>query len=422
MANENGFGENATTHAIRFQDRNYRLTREWVGKQVNAEVYRNDDWRWPTLKFLSFHEGKLILLNTCENRSYKLSLQIQEGHLMVSCSCGNTGSTICEHAYAGIYTIIWHLGEHYFQKLQPDGAMTLAFTHGNHFDKKESTAGIEVSPRPELKSVFQLAPKLEQINLPAILKLPAPPSQAEATHSEEALGYLLIVSSRNKLLPALLPCLGKLNKNKTDIKTFNHFLSGVQKQYSGLITDSQRELNAACFHLWKMVEKLPGHLIKEQASKQWEDSQGAVLDAWKKLFPLLQKQSFVYSYYLYGVRELKNRPARGRIKNITLSESLPSIRFVLADKGAFYQLQMQVWVNGKELSGYDAGTTLFIQHQQILYLLPSLKDAAIAEWIHRSGGWITVFKEHFSQFDQEVLKPLRENYKIEIVVPKRRIK
>ncbi len=422
MANKDGSGENVTTHAIRFQDKNYRLTREWVGKQVDAEAYNNDDWRWPTLKFLSFHEGKLILLNTCENQSYKLSLQIQEGHLMVSCSCGNAGSTICEHAYAGIYTIIWHLGERYFEKLKPGGSMALAFTHGNHFDKKESTAGIDVFPRPELKSVFQLAQKMEQINLPAILKLPASSAQAEATHSEEALGYLLIISSRNKLLPALLPCLGKLNKNKTGIKTFNHFLSGVQKQYSDIVTNSQKELNTACFHLWKMVEKLPGHLINEQAPKQLKDSQGAVLDAWKKLFPLLQKQSFVYSYYLYGVRELKNRPARGRIKKITISESLPSIRFVLVDKGAFYQFQMHVLVNGKELSGYDAGITLFIQHQQILYLLPSLRDAAIAEWIHRSGGWISIFKEHLSRFEETILTPLKESYTIDLLPLKRKRK
>src|ERR1700737_4596324 len=112
MANKDGSSEKLTTHTIRFQDKNYRLTREWVGKQVTVEVDNNDDWRWPTLKFLSYNEGKLVLLNSCENRSYKLALQIQGYHLLVSCSCGNTDSSICKHAYAGIYTIIWHLGEH----------------------------------------------------------------------------------------------------------------------------------------------------------------------------------------------------------------------------------------------------------------------------------------------------------------------
>lgn len=411
--------ENATTHTILFQDKNYRLTREWVGKQVDAEAYNNDDWRWPTMKFQSYHEGKLSLLNTCENRSYKLVLQIQDDHLLVGCSCGNSGPTICEHAYAGIYTVIWHLGEYYFEKLQPDGAMALAFAHGNHFDKEESTAGIDVSPRPELKSVFRLAPKMKQINLAAILKLPAPPAQAEIIQSEEALGYLMIISSRSKLLPALLPCFGRLNKDKTDIKIFSNFLSGVQKQYSHLLTDNQKELNTVCYHLWKIVEKSSGQLLPEQPPKNWEDKLDAVFNAWKKLFPLLQKQAFVYSYYLYGVRELKNRPAKKRIKRITLSELLPSLRFTLTDKGAFYQFQMQVWVNGKELSKYDAGVTLFILQQQTLYMLPSLRDAAISEWLHRSGGWITVFKEHFTQFEENVLTPLRESYTIDLLPLKR---
>jgi hypothetical protein len=98
---------------------------------------------------------------------------------------------------------------------------------------------------------------------------------------------------------------------------------------------------------------------------------------------------------------------------------LPSLRFTLTDKGAFYQFQMQVWVNGKELSEYDAGVTLFILQQQTLYMLPSLRDAAISEWLHVSGGWITVFKEHFTQFDENVLTPLRESYTIDLLPLKR---
>ncbi|MCW3090488.1 MAG: hypothetical protein JWP81_1557 [Ferruginibacter sp.] len=418
MAIKNNPTGDISPHIIRFQDNNYQLTREWLDKEVDAKVRNNDDWRWPTLKFISYQEGHVTLLNTCGNRSHTLMLQVKDGHLLVNCSCSNTGITICEHAYAGLYTIIWHLGERYFEKLQPNGTIALAFAYKNYFDKEETTAGLNVSVRPELKSVFRLAQKLETIDLPAILKLPALPAQEEVSHPAEALGYLVIISYRSKLLPALLPCVGKLNKIGTDIKIFNQFLSGVQKQYSNLVTDSQQELNTACYHLWKMVEKIPGHIIQKEPIQKMEDKLSAIFGAWKKILPLLQKQQFIYSYYLYGLRELKDRPAKKRIQKITLSELLPALRFMLADKGAFYQLQLQVWLNGKLLTGYDAGIAFFIRHQETFYMLSSLRDAAIAEWIHRSGGWITIFKEHFSQFEQEVLMPLRESYTIETSLSK----
>jgi len=420
MANTDTPSGNTTPKIIRFQDENYRLSTEWLGKQAGTKVLGKGNWHSPTLKFISYQQGSLTLLNTCKNQSYKLALQVQENQLLVNCECGHTGSAICEHAYGCLWTIIWRLGERYFEKLKPDGAIALAFAHKNYFDKKETTAGLDVSLRPELKSVFQLAPKVDPIDLPAILKLPSAPAQEETIISEEALGYLLIISFRNKLLPALLPCMGKLNKNRTDIKIFNQFLSGVQKQYSHLLTDTQKELNTACYHLWKVVEKTPGNIIQAKPIKKLDDILAVIFDSWRKILPLLQRQPFVYSYYLYGVGQLKKRPAKSQIGKIVVSELSPSLRFVLADKGAVYQLQMLITGNGKLISGFETGITLFILHQQTIYMLASLRDAAIAEWIHRSGGWITVFKEHFSGFERKILIPLKESYPVEFVSSKKR--
>lgn len=369
-----------------------------------------------------FHQGKLTLLNTCNKLSYQLILEVQEDQLLVACNCGHGGSTICEHADGALFTILWRLGEHYFEKLQPDGAMALAFAYKSYFDKKESVAGMDVSPRPELETVYRLAPKMERVNLSAVLQLPAAPVQPDIPQHDEALAYLLITPSRNKLLPSLLPCLGNLSKDRTGIKSFSQFLRGLQKQYDNLLTGSQKEMNQVCYQLWKQVEKLPGHIIQEFPAKKNTDALLSVFEAWQKIFPVLQKQPFLYSYYLYGVRELKKRPAKNRIQRIVLSLDSPTLKFQLSDKGAIYQLEMQVSVNGKLLSGYDPGTTLFIQHQKTFYLLGSLRDAAVAEWMHRSGGLITVFKEHFAQFEQGILTPLQTHYTVHAITPRKRSK
>jgi hypothetical protein len=111
--------------------------------------------------------------------------------------------------------------------------------------------------------------------------------------------------------------------------------------------------------------------------------------------------------------ELKRTPQKNRVRKISLSAVAPVLQFVLKDKGVFYQLEMQVWIINRLLEKPDTGTTFFIGNNQTLYMLSSIRDAAIAEWIHRSGGWITIFKEHFVQFEQEILLPLQQCYPVE---------
>jgi hypothetical protein len=408
---------------IRFQDKGFRLSIDALKKQARAKAANHANWRSPALKFVSFHQGVLTLMNTSENRLHTLILQVKENCLLVTCGCGNRQPTICVHAYAALYVIIWQLGEQYFQKLQPDGLMAMAFAHKKYFDKKECLAGLDVSARPEQQSIFFLAPKLEKFDIATILRLPLPavkkkvvdsePTREATPNGEESLAYLLIISARNKLLPALMPCTGKLNKKGTEVKTFRQFLSGIEQQSSHLLTSSQRDLNMACYHLWKIVEKQKGNIVNNQPTKNSIQSLTAIFHAWEKIIPMLQRQPFVYSYYLYGVKELKGTPQKRRIRKITLSSDLPELRFILKDMGVFYQLEMQVWVNDNLLLDPDVGTTLFIRDSQKLYMLSSIRDAAIAEWIDRSGGWITIFKEHFNKFGQEILTPLRQHYPIE---------
>lgn len=416
--------ENITPCTIHFQNKEYQLTVEQLRKQIGNKIVIVNNWHSATLKFISFKDGRLELLNSCNKLSFKLILQIQKGRLLATCSCGNTPPVFCDHVFGALRTILWDLGEHYFEKLQPNGAIPLAFAHKNYFDKKECKAGLDVSVRPELESVFKLHQRVTTAYLPAMLSLPisAPvpciplAPKADKNTRDEAVGYLLIIPTRNRFLPFVVPCAGKLIKNKTGIKTFYDFLSGAKKQYNHLLTGEQKELNTACFQLWKLAEKLPGHIIEDREVKKVTDSRLLVFEAWRKMITLLQQQSFVYSYFLYRTEELKKgRPAKKRTLHIQISSETPDIRFLLADHGSFYQLEMQVLVKGEPLAEYEADTTFFISQGQIIYLLPSLRDAAIAQWMDRSGGMITVFKEHFPQFEQDILNPIRQCYAVKMV-------
>lgn len=412
---------NTTPCIIRFHDKAYQLTSEQLRKQAGKKIVAANNWYPATLKFVSFKDSKLQLLNSCNKLSYKLILQLVGGGLQATCNCSKTSAAICNHVYGALSTIIWELGGHYFEKLQPDGAIPLAFAHKNYFDKKEFKAGLDVSVRPELGSVFKLDQRLASVDLSLMLTLPvsAPPPFIHLPHKtykdarDEAIGYLLMIPFRNRFLPFAVPCAGKLNKGKTGIKTFYDFLSGAKKQYNDLLTDGQKELNTTCYELWKLTEKLPGHLLEDHEVKKITDNRLLVFEAWHNMMALLKQQSFVYSYFLYRTEELKkDRPAKGRTRQIQIASETPELHFLLIDCGAFYQLTMQVLVKGEPLTDYEADTTFFISQGLTIYLLPSLRDAAIAQWMDCSGGMMTVFKEHFSQFEQAILRPISQHYKV----------
>ena len=118
---------------------------------------------------------------------------------------------------------------------------------------------------------------------------------------------------------------------------------------------------------------------------------------------------------MYNKRELKEKPQRARIERVQLSKDRPRLHFQLLDKGAFYQLYMKVAVRDRNIHKYDTEATFFISAGTRLYLLPSLRDAGIAEWMRKSGGHITVFKEHFGDFEQEYLDQFRECYSVTTV-------
>lgn len=76
---------------------------------------------------------------------------------------------------------------------------------------------------------------------------------------------------------------------------------------------------------------------------------------------------------------------------------------------------MKGFLNRKAIKDFELITAFFIQQQENLYMLSSQRDAAISEWMRKSGERITIFKQHFADFENNILKLLRKYYTVEIV-------
>jgi hypothetical protein len=143
---------------------------------------------------------------------------------------------------------------------------------------------------------------------------------------------------------------------------------------------------------------------------------------WQTLLPILQRQPFVYIYDFFGPGELRirHRPEKKRVRLVSINCDIPFVSFILKDKGMYWQLTMQLTIKNHLLQEYNIDTSFFIRHNHDLYMFASLRDAVIAEWIFRSGGMLTVFKEHFANFEKEILDQIRMYYPVEIIFRKNR--
>jgi hypothetical protein len=409
-----GFGmqRNASEpYTIHLDGKPYILSAEALKAQVDEKLQRKREWFYPTLKFISIENGTVRLRLIHKEVSQEMTVCIEPDKLHFSCSCGMMVETL--HTYRTLEALAGYRGTDYFAQFRPNGLIELSTAHKKYFDKKVTDKGIDIRPRANLGSVYQLSHRLEQLNLMDILHLPQVTSPQANREKDTVLTYILMDSCQEKYLPFLLPCVGVLNKGGTDVKGFHQFISGTEKEYDPFLTDEQRALNQICYEMWQQVETQSGSLFEGEPEQ--ERSPSGIFSLWEKALPLLRQQEFTYKYILYGRRELKQKPSRTRIERIGVEKDRPRLYFQLINKGAIWELRLKAALRAKPINNYDIQTNLFIVDGGKFYLLPSLQDAGIAEWMRKSNGHITVFKEHFPEFEKEYLNPLRESYWVHIV-------
>lgn len=413
--------QNRQPSIIRFRDDQYQLTMDELREQTGHKTGLPLTWCPASLQFVSYKDGQLRLRNTCKQESYLLTLAMRPEGLLATCDCSDNSKSHCDHIYGALRTLIGTYGESYFKKLLPEGAMELAFKHQFCFDKKESSAGLDVSVRVELQTVFWLDNRIVVTDLPTLLNLPSnssnPRTSAKAQEDnkpgENAICYLLIVPYYNRFQPFVIPCSGKLNKVQTEIKQIYGFLSALQQPYDGLLTETQRALNKTCFTHWQIAEPLPGKLIDEGLLQCQTHTWIEVLNLWRDLVNQLSRQAFVYAYFMGRLEQLKkNKPSKHSATRIAVSTYVPVVTFNLTDMGVYYQFRAEIWINRELVQEYEADTSFFVSHKNTLYLLGSLRDAAILQWMDQLEGVITIFKEHFTAFEQTILAPVREHYTV----------
>ncbi len=414
---QNRANERSTSdpYTIQLDNEDHILTEELLRKNVDSRTLKQRIWNFPDLKFISFNQGKLELQTTDRKVTHKLTIAVGKNKFQVSCSCNTEVEKLCRHAYKAIEKMIQFGRSNYFQQYRPNGLIEIATDHEKYFTMESTANGLDINPKTELGSIFQLDKKIRNDQFTSLLKLPGEVKLKKNTLKGMALSYIIMVSHKNRMLPFLLPCLGKLNKAENSVKGFMNFISGTQTEFDQHLGDEEKVLNKCCYNMWKLVEELPGLIYPKEQTGDFAKNTQLLFDIWQSIIPLLWDQRFVFTYYLHQKKELRGKPQRYKINEAHIAIKCPTLRFRLTDKGPFHQLEMKVFSNNVEITNYKLEPTFFISKGEILFFLSSLRDAAMAEWMRNIGSRMTIFKEHFAEFENSFLNPLHECYDVEII-------
>jgi len=402
-------------YTINLENEQFILKKETLIKNVDQKILRSRQWYNPKFKFLSFKTGRLELECNQKDSTNILAILVEKDKLQVSCSCNTEVEMLCIHAYKIFEGLIYFEETDYFQQYQPNGLHEISASHRKYFTIKPTDRGLTITPKPELGSIYQINEAMQISQFNDLLKLPGEIKVEKNILKGMALSYIIMVSHKNKMLPFLLPCLGKLTKAENAVKGFMNFISGTQTEYDQYLGGEEKVLNKCCYNMWKTVEKLPGVITPKEPTNDFLKNLQMVFDLWQSIIPLLWDQRFVFTYYLHHRRELKGKPQRYKINEAHIAVKPPTLRFQLTDKGSFYHFKIKVVINNMEIANFKLEPSFFISKGDVLFLLPSLRDAAITEWMREFENRLTIFKEHFSEFENSFLKPLREYYDIEII-------
>lgn len=399
---------------IQFTEKPYTLSKEQLQYQANSNVVDKRLWSFPRLAFISFQDQTLILqVSRIDGPSYYITLRIEPENLYVSCSCGMSVEKLCVHALKSLERIVLFesIRSPFFDKFRSNGIVETCLKHPQYFKKTTHGINLHFTPKKLSGGIYNFSDDTNWLSFSEMLSLPEP-SDKIMPDTNRAMTYMIIFhnSPWQHRPPFLTPCLGVLTKSKDDIKSFDRFLSGTGKNDEHHLTENEKYLNKLCYEMWQNTENTNRSLVgstKDNLSKLKK-----LFSLWESALPYLSMQEYVFRHPFLRLRNLQGKPKKNYARSINIRRERPQLSFKLSDKGAYYRLDLKVSIANKIVAAFDADLAFFIRSEDKYYLISSLKDIAVLDWMRPMKNNLIIFKEHYQEFQELYLVPLKRNYRV----------
>lgn len=336
----------------------------------------------------------------------KVTFNISPDALQVSCHCKSPEGTLCAHGYHALHELCWN-SKKFFTIFEPGNLVSIALENKNIFHINYSSPGEFIVPDKSLGHLYDFK-KIESTGLE---QLSALASAAVPVRNTE-LVWLLVYSNRpwQNYLPILVPVRGTSDKAGKNIKGFGKGFANINNENLLSTPDQQQLYNLSEVmyvplpkrHKFEPEDLLTGKMHIAENFNQWE-----------RALPMLSQQPFVYKLRLAHPKYfMRSTPGRKYLERITLSTERPQLQFFLKDKGNYYQLSLLYLVRGVPIKEPLEDALFFVCEDTQYYLLASLRDAAMVQWMSGFENLISVLKRGFPAFEKEILERIETVYTV----------
>ena len=335
----------------------------------------------------------------------KVIFNVSPDAFQVSCNCKSGEGILCAHGYHALHELCRN-NKQFFTIFKPGNLVSIALENKNLFHINYSNPDEFIVPDKSLGHLYDF----KTIETTGLEQLSALPAAAVPARDTELVWLLVYAHSRwQNYLPVLVPVSGKLDKAGKNIKSFGKGFANIDENL--LNTPGRQQLYNLSKAMYAAVPEK--YLFDPEDLLTGTMHIAENFNRWEQAVPMLALQPFIYKYRLAHPKYfIKSTPGRKYLQQITISTERPQLQFVLKDKGNYYQLSLQYLVRGVPIKNPLEDGLYFVCEGTQYYLLASLRDAAMVQWMSGFDNIITVLKKGFPAFEKEILQRIETMYTV----------
>lgn len=398
-----------------------------------ATLDRLCNFRIPKKPYLHIRTRRIDYINEVWTFGVKLNNEAEEKvylkvgptALLVSCSVDTDEGYLSQYVYCLLYRLLFPSEEYNFEEYYwPDLA-------DERLQKKflmvlKSRDNVTVLLKVRYHGLYKLGKHLPKFEMdqPALGINNIAIWQEEPANHNEVIGYSLSDTSFEKWrsanhYPFLAIYKGLASKERTHIKGFKKFVLNEDDLNNHELCPVQEKLNSICFAMRaSALIKVPAYKAGEEEKAEIERSNiknyTILFKLWQQAFPLLPSKLYTHYHFTYGMRNVKGKPVKTRMKPCTFNHEPVQLCFLWKEKPDYYKLELRFMV-GDQLHEvpHHFDTAFFIASTKDpldFYLLNTLMDGKVLSFFSESNFRILVLKAHYHSHFKEFVEQLRAEY------------
>ncbi|WP_162633164.1 DEAD/DEAH box helicase [Echinicola strongylocentroti] len=244
--------------------------------------------------------------------------------------------------------------------------------------------------------------------------------------SDLIMGFCIPTFWWNEGIPLLFPFLGKTTKDKASIKSFISIDPERLALYTHLLSERQLALFEIANQLRKLSDESKGARQGIFKIPNCED-EPLMLKLWKRAFPLLKDEPFLYMFSKSKMPKDNIKPGRREMHKVSFDETPVRIAFLLEEEEDRWVLSRRGYENGKITKAnvsFPRFCPLFTmddpREPKTIKAMGTLKDIRVGTLLSKELQ-MTVYKHPKSQdsFLERFLPTLCTYFPVEVKIPKK---